>query len=244
MRNLGEMIREGVVVNENIKKYLKLKRWTPAMGALLICGIKAPDRCSEIPHGGDGLDDLALHANSRRFHDARRILKEWEYYNEEDDPPLLEISPIEFFIWCYAENIETDWLRLILKIAGSVDPTVIDLTPSHFALVGASLTTEQIAFERKEIKANGIVPGKHPKVAIGRLAIRAAWEIECETGHKANAIKVVKRLQEWTKTGVEESLHSVFTSGVNWLPLRKYKPKPYDIEACEKTLSTWNKSRA
>ncbi|MFA7238828.1 MAG: hypothetical protein WC091_01850 [Sulfuricellaceae bacterium] len=242
MQNFGEMINHGAVINESIKKYLKLEKWTPAMGALLICGIKAPDHCNEIPHDGVGLDGLSLDASNSRFHDARRILEELGCYNEEDEPLLLEFSPIEFFIWCDQENIKTDWLRLFLKISGCSAPADIDLTPSHFALLSAPSTTAQTVSERKDSKAIDPAPGKQPRTCVGKLAIKAAWEIQNETGRKATSHEVIKRLQGWAETGDDGCLVGKIPSGVTWMPLRKNKSKPYDIEACGKALKAWHAS--
>lgn len=136
-----------MVMNRNITEYSKFEIWTPAMGALLICGIKAPDHCSEIPHGGMGLDDSVLHASDRRFDNARLIFKELVYGIEENDPLLRGISPLEFFVWCDQENIRTDWLDLFVKIAGCADPTAIGLTPFNSALACASFAKAQFNME-------------------------------------------------------------------------------------------------
>jgi hypothetical protein len=42
---------------------------------------------------------------------------------------------------------------------------------------------------------NPDIPGKLPRVAIGRLAVTAAWQIECEFNRAATADKVIERLQ-------------------------------------------------
>lgn len=93
-------------------------------------------------------------------------------------------------------------------------------------------------------QVNSEPPGKMPKVAIGKLAISAAWEIECEIGRKAIAQEVISRLQQWVTSEQErESLIRAIPHGVVWVTQSR-KEKPYDIDACGKTLGTWLKSRA
>jgi len=116
--NLGELI-QGIHQNAYLTACLRLSTWTPAMGALLVSGIKAPPDCSEIPLEGEGVDGQSLHASNLRFHQARRILRSW---NDQDEDPPLKINPVEFFVWCDDEAIDTDWLRLLKELAGCPNP--------------------------------------------------------------------------------------------------------------------------
>lgn len=92
-----------------------------------------------------------------------------------------------------------------------------------------------------EFKNNDAPPGKMPNTGIGKLAIKAAWQIECASGRCALVDEVIKMLQEWVKT--EPELLDVIKNGVKW-QTQGLKSKPYDIDACSKTLETWHKSRA
>lgn len=92
-------------------------------------------------------------------------------------------------------------------------------------------------------KSSDPPPGKLPNVAIGKLAIKAAWEIECETGRHATADEVIKRLQAWATKGEDGYLHSKIKFGVMWIPKRSNIAKEYKIEACGKTLEKWLESR-
>jgi prophage regulatory protein len=130
-QNLAGLITKGLIQNENIITYLKMSVWTPTMGALLISGIKAPIDCTEIPLSGNGLDNQDVIQFDERFHNARQILRLW---NHQNNPPLT-ISPIEFFIWCDEESIETEWLRLFRELAGCPTPGSADIAASKLALL-------------------------------------------------------------------------------------------------------------
>lgn len=86
-----------------------------------------------------------------------------------------------------------------------------------------------------------VIPGKMPNITIGKLAIKAAWQIECETGKCATADSVIKRLQKWVDTDDYPELLEKIPHGVTWVT-KKGKTNSYDIGACEKTLEAWNKS--
>ena len=47
------------------------------------------------------------------------------------------------------------------------------------------------------------IPGNLPRIAAGRLAVKAAWEIELETGRAATVRAVMQRLQSWADEGKE-----------------------------------------
>ena len=88
-------------------------------------------------------------------------------------------------------------------------------------------------------KPPGITKGM---ISITKLAIAAAWEIECEQDRKASADKVIKRLQEWANLKTYDVLNESVKNGVTWSYAGK--EKLYDIEACRKTLTVWYKNRA
>jgi len=85
------------------------------------------------------------------------------------------------------------------------------------------------------------IPGKMPKTNIGRLAVKTAWQIECELGRKATVNEVIKRLQKMVDK--EDVLVKTIPHGVEWITTGLHG-KPYNIDACSKTLSTWHESRA
>jgi hypothetical protein len=96
---------------------------------------------------------------------------------------------------------------------------------------------------RKTSKANDEPPAvTKGLVTISRLAIKAAWEIECEKKRKASATEVIKRLQEWVTANQYEELIAVIPHGVKWMTTAPDE-KRYDIGACSATLRSWHKRR-
>lgn len=103
---------------------------------------------------------------------------------------------------------------------------------------------KQAAPDAIDITTNQVTeqtPGKIPNTEIGKLAIKAAWQIECELGRKASMNEVMKRLQAWV--GKEEALIEIIPRGVKWLTLGLVEKNYYKF-ACSKTLKLWNISRA
>lgn len=92
-------------------------------------------------------------------------------------------------------------------------------------------------------KDAGAIPGEVPKVASGRLAVQAAWEIECETSKRATAKEVMQRMRQWANDGRYGELTSPLSgNAVEWVTT-KGKSNKYDLEACGKTLARWHESR-
>lgn len=89
------------------------------------------------------------------------------------------------------------------------------------------------------------IPGKQPNTANGKLAVMAAWQIECETGRVANAKAVIARLQAWADEGIKPDtlIRSDKAKRGVWWNTGKGE-KLYDLEACTKCLDAWMKSRA
>lgn len=112
-----------------------MNTWTPAMGALLICGIDPPLNCNAIPDGGIGLDEKPLNASNARFHEARRIFSEWHDWRNDVGDQSQVVEPPDFLSWCINEEISTEWLRLFLELIGHADDNSVDLTASRFALL-------------------------------------------------------------------------------------------------------------
>lgn len=135
-KNLAEAIVEGGRINDRILHYLQLKEWTPSMGAMLISGIDPVTDGNEIPYGGFGLDGVKLHGSTPRFNEARRILTEWHEWEIDAEVQVATIvDPIRYLNWCMDENFNSEWLRLILDLAGTSEISSTDLTASRFALL-------------------------------------------------------------------------------------------------------------
>ena len=136
---------------EYLKACLRLPTWTPAMAALLVSGVKAPLGCTAIPTAGEGIDgDELTGPGDVRLQRARAIFKEWNddliEYDEDGNktgvtPSPKELPIVEYFVWFDESGIDTDWLRLILEIAGApVDGGVKHMHTSLALQVSHSLT--------------------------------------------------------------------------------------------------------
>lgn len=137
-RSVGETLVAGEKINARILGYLQMPTWTPVMGALLISGIAPPVDCIEIPDGGSGLEGKPLHASNARFHEARRILQEWQYREEDSGIHIKSLDPADFLIWCIDEEINTDWLALVLEVAGCDDGNSAEVTAARLALLAGT----------------------------------------------------------------------------------------------------------
>ena len=134
-RNLADAIVQGGQINDRLRYFLELKAWTPAMGALLISGIDASKGCDAIPDQGSGLDGKPLPPGDSRFAEAHRILREWRDWQEDVGDQSTEIEPVAFLNWCLTDELDTEWLRLCLRLIGFTDEKSVDLTGSRFALL-------------------------------------------------------------------------------------------------------------
>lgn len=111
----------------------------------------------------------------------------------------------------------------------------------RFSEVGTVKEGKTLSGSQREL------PGTLPKVGSGRMAVKAAWQIECETGRVATADKVMCLLQKWADEGSEPDVLLKSNKGkksVQWKTKKTSLPKEYDLEACGKTLEAWSKSRA
>jgi len=99
------------------------------MAALLVSGVKAPLGCTEIPETGEGINgDVIGGPDDVRLQRARAVFKEWNddliECDESDERIGARTSPkelpiVEYFVWFDESKIDTDWLRLILEVAGA-----------------------------------------------------------------------------------------------------------------------------
>jgi hypothetical protein len=104
---------------------------------------------------------------------------------------------------------------------------------------------EQERTQAAPIMDEGSFPGRLPGNAIGRLAAKIAWQIECRTNHKASAKDVMASLQEMADSGEEADIlrrADKEHKAVIWLT-SKYEEKSFSQEACQKVLKSWNRSR-
>lgn len=98
--------------------------------------------------------------------------------------------------------------------------------------------------ETIECTNQSVIPGKIPRISIGKLAIEIAWDIELDTGKFANASEVMKRLQQYAEEGKHSDfLQEKIPKGVTWLT-NDCEQRVYMLDTCGRALREWKKSRS
>jgi len=162
--------------------------------------------------------------------------------------PFGKISTEEFIV--YAQRF---------KISVRVKNDEVTINPEHSPEIdeGQNSPTPKNGFsedehegrpatsDKSEVHHDGSsetnIPGKMPKVGIRKLAIKAAWQIECVTKKLATSKQVIEMLQSWVEGDYPELLEKI-PYGVKWVT-GKGEERYFDKEACGKALDTWQKSR-
>ncbi|WP_227749222.1 hypothetical protein [Paraburkholderia atlantica] len=132
-----ERIAAAMRLHVTLKECLGRATWTPVEGALMMSGVLAPEGCEEMPDGGVGLDGEPLpNGGHRRFHGARRIMREWHEWASEQEgnggTTPTKMTPHQFIDWFEREEIETEWLTLFIDvIVGKPASGQVDFIPSQ-----------------------------------------------------------------------------------------------------------------
>ncbi len=147
---------------------------------------------------------------------------------------------------------------LLEKVIGNLRKAVIGIcAPDWDGLLGCAFITDSFADEWMRVAPEKVgagatavenpdIPGKLPRIAIGRLAVTAAWQIECESKRAATADKVIEQLQAWATGGEYSDIllrAEPKKRAVIWMRKKTGLGKEYDVGACGKTLNEWRKSR-
>lgn len=116
------------------------------------------------------------------------------------------------------------------------------LLSSNPSMGNPDLQSEQVAsHDRTEAPP----PGKVPRTAASRLAVYAAWEIECFRRKPATTSETFQRLIEWSK-GMEhtETLrpYDPEKREIPWVTSNR-SLKYFSKEACKRALTRWRDSR-
>lgn len=125
-----------------------------------------------------------------------------------------------------------DQLRVLVN---SLDEFIPSLVPVQQAPM------QKTPDDNEPISQQETPPGKLPNPAIGKLAVKVAWALECKFDRRATADEVIKELQRLVSE--EDILVEKIPRGVRWMTT-KLREKDYDITTCCQTLDVWHKSRA
>lgn len=104
---------------------------------------------------------------------------------------------------------------------------------------------EHLETDDEKNTSGSVIPGKMPRNSMGKLAVKAAWEIECKKRSRATDREVMDRLQHWANSGTEPGVlfsANMKSRSVNWVTGIGTQ-KEYSFEACQKSLAAWWKSR-
>lgn len=101
-------------INASLSEFISLETWTPAMGAMLICGIFPVGRPTEVPNANNlSLRDHVSQADQWDVNRAQSVLKDWvdRYLEDEEldeqDERLRRLArktnanTVEFLMWCH-----------------------------------------------------------------------------------------------------------------------------------------------
>lgn len=224
--------------------WLSLPRWTAAQAAALIVGENPKKRLSDtLEMLGDinirlSADDLREKACIRNVQVTKeRILDAAQAYDN------VQASPSEWISFAGDLGITPGWYQFAINE---------ELWPSDkgqeepLAPTAIETPREKLEGIKDEISSGAKIPGKIPRIAIGKLAVKAAWQIECETRKRATAKQVIEKLQSWVDGKDNPNAIAELTkktpSGVKWVTSGG-KEKCYDARTCQKTLENWNKTR-
>lgn len=90
--NLAEAVMQGSAIIAKIQRYLDMDGWTPAMGAMLLAGVEPPEKCIDMPDSGVGLDGKSYGPASENMVEAKRLLRLWNDYAEEETVEIAEAA--------------------------------------------------------------------------------------------------------------------------------------------------------
>ena len=88
-----------------------------------------------------------------------------------------------------------------------------------------------------------LIPGSLPNTLMGKLAIKAAWQIECKKGKHASAFEVFSRLKKWINEELEcDVLIKLENNEIIWRKMNGELNR-YSYSTCQKALQRWHKTR-
>lgn len=130
-RIIGSLIERYASRNERIQKLLDLPEWTPAMGALIVFGLEPPLDCIDIPDKAIDFEGRTVTDNSSfALFEARKLLAQWEDWQEDTCFIGFAMSPFQFIDWCIHEGVENHWFSLVRSLTNCSEAGYFEALPS------------------------------------------------------------------------------------------------------------------
>lgn len=246
MSNLASVdIKERERINATLTELVNLTAWTPAMGALLICGICPVGSPTAIPTANNSsLGNRSTPASEGAIRKALQVLEDWiEWHIDRHDCTRTQavntsIGPIEYLMWCldfYDDDGDwqrPNWLSYWKTFCGwdfqsgapppaprdLVDQAVeLQLTASHFSrLAGARI--EKLSMTEEEIDNKTYVSRmKTPILERSNLAIaQEIFKALTSSGHPKSPIAVWVRLRDMANSGEWQNLEYVNENSIRF----------------------------
>lgn len=113
-KEITSLIDRFAIRDKRIQLLLDLPEWTPAMGALIVYGIEPRLNCIDIPDKALDFEGkpVTLGSSSALF-SARRLLAQWEDWQQDQGFTEFAMSPYQFIEWCIDEGVEGHWFNLL-----------------------------------------------------------------------------------------------------------------------------------
>ena len=203
----------------------------PRNAACLLCGIMPDD---------DKVDPLSLSTDETTPNDFKNLLSTFEDVERcapssrtlEQWRHIASSRHLKFHTWI-------DEYLQAKKISNSA--MVVD----HAEVKAAPTTQDDHANGETKLYEINFDSTYIPSNAIGKLAIKAATELEHGSRKGAFQKQVMELLQKWADDGSEPDVLSMSDKknrAVIW-KTDKQRPKPFTLDACGKTLKKWNLGR-
>ena len=190
----------------------------------------------------------SIESNLLKLMDLKNLLNTTQYdaqiheLNLDLDSKRKYLASLDLNINININNLITD-----------LDNYVIFLTDQEakpFKDIGNSINTfentniQQVVQTIKGMSKPEIASSYTPRNAVGKLAVKAAIEIEKDTLRRASVKQVMDLLRVWAEKGFEpDILNKIEKNGdVVWITTKLSENK-YGPGACEKILQKWNKGR-
>lgn len=180
---------------------------------------------------------------------------DWDMPTDKCEPPIgeFEFYPADLltllkfenglirpYLAEHIEQLDRQWRYGNRTPQKSTQPCEPQAAPA--ATVEAVVVTPPVPAVEDKNQDDDATPGKIPNVRHGKLAVKAAWQIECTTGKLATVEQVIETLQSWVDSDDYPELLEKIAHGVRYATISG-KDKTYEEGACRKTLGVWNKSR-